>query len=87
MNHLVNGVTGRKGKNAETHGALEQDLNIRHAWEDEVMTANEVTEYLHIHRTAIYRLLKRKEIPAFRMGSDWRFSRHAIDQWRLSKQG
>jgi excisionase family DNA binding protein len=87
MNHLVNGVTGRKGKNAETHKVPEQDLNIRHSWEDEVMTANEVTEYLRIHRTTFYRLLKRKEIPAFRMGSDWRFSRQAIDRWRLSKQG
>ena len=53
---------------------------------DDIMTVSEVTEYLRIHRTTLYRLLKRKEIPAFRIGSDWRFSRVQIDRWRLARQ-
>jgi excisionase family DNA binding protein len=53
---------------------------------DDIMTVNEVTEYLRIHRTTLYRLLKQKEIPAFRIGSDWRFSRTQLDKWRLSRQ-
>jgi excisionase family DNA binding protein len=29
-----------------------------------------------------YRLLRRKAIPAFKMGSDYRFNRESIDSWR-----
>jgi excisionase family DNA binding protein len=51
-----------------------------------VMTVREVSGYLRVHRTTIYRLLKRNRIPAFRMGSDWRFSIEAIDRWRLQQE-
>jgi excisionase family DNA binding protein len=50
-----------------------------------VMTLGEVSRYLHVHPSTVYRLLKRREIPAFRIGSDWRFNIEAIDTWR-SKQ-
>ena len=50
-----------------------------------VMTLGEVARYLHVHPSTVYRLLKRQEIPAFRIGSDWRFNIEAIDTWR-SKQ-
>lgn len=48
------------------------------------MTVREVCAYLKVHQSTIYRLLKRKEIPAFRVGSDWRFNQEAIDKWRRS---
>jgi excisionase family DNA binding protein len=47
-----------------------------------VMTLEEVSRYLHVHRSTVYRLLKRGEIPAFRIGSDWRFNIETIDMWR-----
>lgn len=47
----------------------------------QIMTLNEVADYLKVHRSSIYRLLKIGEIPGFRMGTDWRFSREAIDEW------
>jgi excisionase family DNA binding protein len=34
-----------------------------------VMTLREVSAYLHVHRSTIYRLLKHRQIPAFQMGS------------------
>ena len=49
---------------------------------DKVMTVEELSQYLHIHRSTVYRLLKRGEIPAFRIGSDWRFNIETIDVWR-----
>jgi len=49
---------------------------------DKVMTVEELSQYLHIHRYTVYRLLKRGEIPAFRIGSDWRFNIETIDVWR-----
>ena len=47
-----------------------------------VMTLEEVSRYLHVHPSTLYRLLKRGEIPAFRIGSDWRFNVETIDLWR-----
>jgi excisionase family DNA binding protein len=50
-----------------------------------VMTVRELSEYLRVHPSTIYRLLRRNQIPAFRMGSDWRFNIEAIDRWRLEQ--
>jgi excisionase family DNA binding protein len=54
--------------------------------EEKVMTVTEVAEYLHVHPSTIYRLLRKREIPAFRVGSDWRFNRESIDDWRTSRE-
>ena len=51
-----------------------------------VLTVNELAEYLRVHRSTIYRLLKRGLLPGFKIGSDWRFNVEVIDQWRM-KQG
>jgi excisionase family DNA binding protein len=48
-----------------------------------VITIGELSTYLRVHRSTIYRLLKKGELPGFKIGSDWRFNREAIDQWRL----
>ncbi len=48
---------------------------------DEIMTVAEVAQYLHCSQSTIYRLLKRREIPAFKIGSDWRFLLPDIKQW------
>jgi excisionase family DNA binding protein len=50
------------------------------------MTANEVAEYLRVDRTRIYRLLQRKELPGFKVGTDFRLRRADIDQWILKKE-
>ena len=54
--------------------------------EGEIMTANEVAEYLRVDRTRIYRLLQRKELPGFKVGTDFRLRRADIDQWILKKE-
>jgi excisionase family DNA binding protein len=50
-----------------------------------VMTVREVSGYLQVHPSTIYRLLKHNQIPAFHVGSDWRFNIEAIDSWRLQQ--
>jgi len=61
--------------------------NVRRREEpDMIMTVNEIAQYLRVHATTIYRLLKENRVPAFRVGSDWRFSRRAVDRWMLSQQ-
>ena len=46
-----------------------------------VLTVKEVADYLHVHESTIYRLLKRSQLPAFRVGSDWRFRKDVIKRW------
>ena len=46
-----------------------------------VMTLEEVAEFLHVHPSTVYRLLKGKRIPAFKIGSDWRFNLESIEKW------
>jgi excisionase family DNA binding protein len=43
-----------------------------------ILTVREVSEYLRVHPTTIYRLLRLKRIPGFLVGSDWRFDIDAI---------
>ncbi len=49
-----------------------------------VLTVQEVSGYLRVHSSTIYRMLKKNQLPAFRVGSDWRFTVEAIDKWRAS---
>jgi excisionase family DNA binding protein len=46
-----------------------------------VMTLEEVAAYLRVHQSTVYRLLKAQSIPAFKLGSDWRFNQESIDKW------
>jgi excisionase family DNA binding protein len=51
-----------------------------------IMTVNEVAAFLHVHPTTVYRMMKHKELPGFRIGSDWRFNRADILGWINEKQ-
>jgi excisionase family DNA binding protein len=42
----------------------------------------ELSDYLRVHPTTVYRLLKLGKLPAFKVGSDWRFNSESIDHWR-----
>ena len=46
------------------------------------MTVSALARYLDCSPSTIYhRLLKKKQIPAFKLGGGWRFSRSVIDEW------
>ena len=47
----------------------------------ELFTVKEVAAYLNVHTSTIYRMLRQGILPAFKIGSDWRFHREAIDRW------
>jgi excisionase family DNA binding protein len=49
------------------------------------MTVKELSDYLKVHPSTIYRQLKRGRLPAFKVGSDWRFNVESIDRWRLEQ--
>jgi excisionase family DNA binding protein len=46
-----------------------------------VMTLEELAELLRVHPSTIYRLLKKRKIPGFKLGSDWRFSQESVERW------
>jgi excisionase family DNA binding protein len=47
----------------------------------DILTIPEVAELLRIAEKTVYTLAQRKEIPAFKVGSQWRFSCSAIKSW------
>ena len=47
----------------------------------EVMNVEQVADYLGVHTSTIYKYAQRGTIPAFKIGSDWRFSTKHIDRW------
>ena len=49
--------------------------------ENAIMTIGEVANYLKVTERTIYRLAGAKQIPAFKVGGSWRFSRVDIDGW------
>jgi excisionase family DNA binding protein len=51
------------------------------ASEDQIFTIKELSEHLRVHPTTIYRLLRQGRLPGFRVGSNWRFNRAAIEEW------
>jgi excisionase family DNA binding protein len=50
-----------------------------------IMTVRELANYLRVHPMTIYRQLKLGQLPAFRVGGDWRFNVEAIDSWCLEQ--
>ncbi len=46
-----------------------------------IMTIGEVADYLKVTERTIYRLAGAKQIPAFKVGGSWRFSKADIDDW------
>lgn len=50
------------------------------------MTVGDLSNYLQISKEKIYLLARNKKIPAYRIGSYWRFKRDLIDKWIKKKQ-
>lgn len=51
-----------------------------------VLTVRDLSNYLKVHPSTIYRLLKTRQLPAFKVGSDWRFNVEEIDHWRVERE-
>lgn len=46
-----------------------------------MMTAQEVAEYLQVHPRTIYKLLRKDQLPGFKIGADWRFDAEEPGRW------
>jgi excisionase family DNA binding protein len=56
------------------------------------LTADQVARYLKVDKFTVYRLVSQKKIPAFKVGSQWRFKKRLLEDWlkknsNLSSEG
>jgi excisionase family DNA binding protein len=47
----------------------------------EFFTVKEIAKYLKVNPATVYRMLRKGGIPAFKVGSEWRFKKRSIDMW------
>lgn len=48
------------------------------------ITIDDLIAYLKIGRTKLYGMAQKGEIPAVKIGNQWRFDREEIDRWMKS---
>lgn len=46
-----------------------------------VMTIEELSDYLKISRSTLYKLAQEGKVPCQKVGRHWRFRKEAIDRW------
>lgn len=49
----------------------------------DIMTLEEVAEYLKLKPQTIYTWAQEKKIPGAKLGKEWRFKKSIIDEWYL----
>ena len=47
----------------------------------DIMTIDEVADYLRINKKTAYRLAGESKLPGFKVGGAWRFRRSEIESW------
>lgn len=48
---------------------------------DEVMNIDELSTYLKISKSTLYKLVREGKIPSQKIGRHWRFRKETIDTW------
>jgi excisionase family DNA binding protein len=51
----------------------------------DTLTVAELATMLRCRTETIYRLMKRRVLPGFKVGNHWRFSQREIEDWMLSQ--
>ena len=46
-----------------------------------VLTIEELSEYLKIPKSTLYKLVREGQVPCQKVGRHWRFRKEAIDSW------
>jgi excisionase family DNA binding protein len=54
--------------------------------QDKWLTIDELSEYLKMGRTKLYRMTQDGDIPASKVGNQWRFDREEIDEWMKNQR-
>ena len=54
--------------------------------QDKWLTIDELADYLKMGRTKLYRMAQKADMPASKVGNQWRFDREEIDVWMKSQR-
>lgn len=54
--------------------------------QDKWLTIDELADYLKMGRTKLYQMAQKADIPASKIGNQWRFDREEIDEWMKSQR-
>ena len=65
-------MTARKGAGVSD--------NTESGWNDELMTTRELMAFLKMSRTKVWELVQSSELPAFKLGGDYRYRRS--ERWK-----
>ena len=50
-------------------------------WDDELMTTRQLMEFLSLSRTKIWELVNKEQLPALKIGGDYRYRRTEVIEW------
>jgi len=59
----------------------EKNTNKQRPFRTQIMTPKEAARYLGLHLVTIYRLIKKGQLPGFKIGGQWRFKKDLLDEW------
>ena len=51
---------------------------------DSVLTIEELSEYLKISKSTLYKVAQEGKLPGQKVGRHWRFHKEAVDRWLAS---
>ncbi len=49
--------------------------------QETLLTINQVAQYLKVDKFTVYRLVAQRKLPAFKVGSQWRFKKKLLEDW------
>ena len=58
---------------------------MRESEPDDVMTVDDVSQYLRLGKSTIYKLAKSGDLPGRKIGGRWRFSQQVLSEWLTSR--
>lgn len=53
--------------------------------ENKLLNAKKAAAYLELNEKTLYRLIREENIPALKLGREWRFEKNLLDKWIVEK--
>lgn len=54
--------------------------------DSELLTAEEISKFLRLPLSTVYKLAQEKKLPGFKVGRHWRFRDDSIQKWILNQE-
>jgi len=51
--------------------------------QEKLLNCEQIAHYLGVDKFTVYRLVAQKKLPAFRVGSQWRFKKSVVEDWLM----